>query len=416
MRKGTDARPLAGVTVVDITTALAGPYCTLLLAGLGARVIKVENPRGGETARQNAPYIGRDGLSLTRQHDDDQSLALLDRNRDKYGVTLDLKHPEGRRVLDDLFGVAQVLVTNFSLDALERLGLDYDAVHAAHPGLVYCSISGFGAEGDGASRGKAMDTMIQALSGLMMTSGVEGDGPTRVGVPVADMVAPLHAVIGILATLRRAEQTGVGDYVDISMLGSVTSIVASEHWAASEALGRPTRTGNFLPRLTPFGIFECADGAYVAVCAPTDALAHRLFAAMGLDVAADPRLGTRDDRVAAADEVNSLIEGWMASHARPDVVTRLEAHGVPVAEVREPAEAVRDPLALHRGEVLPLDHPTYGPVAEVHGTGLPIRTREHPVGFTRPAPQLGEHNDHIYREVLGYAADEVERLGGDGVI
>lgn len=411
-----DRRPLAGVTVLDLTTALAGPYCTLLLAGLGATVLKVENPAGGETARNNAPYLGRDGVTLSRESAEDISLALLDRNRNKYGVTLDLKHPDAPAVLRDLVAACDVMVTNFSPAALVKLGVDYDSIRAIDPSVVYCTISGFGADSP-PERGKAMDTMIQAMSGLMMTSGKPGDGPTRVGVPVADVTAPLYAALGIVAGLRRAERTGEGDHLDVSMLGSVTAMVALEHWSALEQLGLPTRTGNVLPRLTPFGIFGTRDEQFVAICAPTDALAAGLFRAMGIDdPASDPRLATRDGRVANSDEVTAMIEGWTQQHTRDDLVEILAEHNVPVTEVRQPKEAVADPLLLARGETLPIEHPVHGKVADVFGTGMPIRAASGSYGFERDAPGLGEHNDEAYGEVLGYSADRIERLRADGVI
>jgi crotonobetainyl-CoA:carnitine CoA-transferase CaiB-like acyl-CoA transferase len=174
--------PLDGVVVLEVGAFMAAPFATMHLADLGARVLKVENPAGGETARNNAPYIGRDGLSLTRQQADDISLALLDRNRDKLGVTLDLKHPDAHEVLHDLVRASDIMVTNFSPAALTKLGVDYDSIRAIDPSIVYCTISGFGIDSP-PERGKAMDTMIQAMSGLMMTSGTLDDGPTRVGRP-----------------------------------------------------------------------------------------------------------------------------------------------------------------------------------------------------------------------------------------
>ncbi len=408
-------RPLEDVTVLDLTTALAGPYCTLVLAGLGARVIKVENPRGGETARGNAPYLGADGLTLSRRDADDISLALLDRNRDKLGVTLDLKRPEGKQVLHDLVRASDVLVTNFSPAAVRKLEADYDSLEAVNPALVYCAISGFGADSP-PERAKAMDTIIQAASGLMMTCGEEGDAPTRVGIPVADAVAPLYAVIGILASLRRAEATGQGEFVDVSMLGSVSALVALEHWAALEQLEQPTRTGNVLPRLTPFGIFGTSDGGYVAICAPTDVFAAALLSAAGVDdPRTDPRFDTRDHRVAHADEVNGVVEAWTRRCTVDEVLAELEPRGVPVTPVRTPSEAVRDPLLLARGETLPLEHPRHGHVADVYGTGLPITGSKREFGFREPAPDLGQHSDRIYRE-LGYSEERLTELRRDGII
>lgn len=407
-------QPLAGRTVVDLTTALAGPYATLLLAGLGARVIKVENPRtGGDSSRGNAPYLGRDGLRLRRAHDDDMSVSMLLRGRNKLSVTLDLKHPDGVAVLSDLVARADVLVENYSAGVTGRLGIDYPAMREVNPKLVYTSISGFGAQGGPA---KAMDTIIQALSGIMGTAGSEGDDPVRNGLPVGDLVAPLFAVIGTLAAVLQADRTGAGQYVDVSMLGALTSLVACEPFDAYAAVGLVQRTGSLVPRLAPFGLFEAADG-WLALCGPTDRFAAGVFQAMGEPaLAADPRFATRDARVANAGALHDLIAAWAAGRRRADAVALLTDNGVPAAQVREPAEAVRDPLVRTREEVVALEHPRYGATAEVSATGVPIRFSAAQVGFDRAAPVLGEHNDRVYGELLGYDADRLAALRTAGVI
>ena len=207
-------RPLEGKVVIDLTNALSGPYATLLLAGLGARVIKVENPAvGGDTSRNNSPYVTADGLDLRRSGEDDMSVSMMVRGRNKESITLNLKTPEGREVLHDLARHADVLVENFSAGVTTRLGIDHAAVREVNPRLVYTSISGFGAQG-GDGTGKAMDTIVQALSGVMMTAGEPGEGPVRFGLPVADLVAPLFAVIGTLGALMHADRTGEGQHVD----------------------------------------------------------------------------------------------------------------------------------------------------------------------------------------------------------
>lgn len=407
-------QPLAGRTVVDLTTALAGPYATLLLAGLGARVIKVENPHtGGDSSRGNAPYLGRDGLRLGRAHDDDMSVSMLLRGRGKQSVTLDLKHPDGVAVLSDLVRRADVLVENYSAGVTGRLGIDYAAMREVNPRLVYTSVSGFGAQGGPA---KAMDTIIQALSGIMGTAGSEGDDPVRGGLPVGDLVAPLFAVIGTLAAVMQADRTGVGQHVDVSMLGALTSLVACEPFDAYAAVGLARRTGSLVPRLAPFGLFEASDG-WFALCGPTDRFAAGVFQAMGEPgLATDPRFATRDGRVANATELHGLIAAWAAGQRRADAVKLLEDNGVPAAVVREPEEAVRDPLVRSRGEVVPLEHPRYGATADISATGVPIVFSAARVGFDGPAPALGEHNEQVYGELLGYDADRIAALRASGVV
>ncbi|MBN6038997.1 CaiB/BaiF CoA-transferase family protein [Amycolatopsis sp. 195334CR] len=409
-------QPLAGRTVIDLTTALAGPYATLLLAGLGATVIKVENPAtGGDTARNNAPYLGRDGLALGRKHDDDMSVSMLVRGRGKLSVTLNLKDPRAKAVFTDLVRDADVLVENYSPGVTGRLGIDYAAVREINPRLVYTSISGFGTQG-GPGSGKAMDSIIQALSGVMMTAGEPDGDPVRFGLPVGDLLAPLFAVVGTVSALLQAETTGQGQHVDVSMLGALTSLVACEPFDAFEAVGLPQRTGSLVPRLAPFGILPTADG-HIALCAPTDAFARGVLRAMGReDLVDDDRYRTRDERVRRADELHALIGDWCRVLPSAEVVDRLSEHGVPAAQVREPRDAVRDPLVRERREVVPITHPRHGAVADLSATGMPIVFSGASVGLDAPAPALGEHNEHVYRELLGYSEDELAALAADSVI
>ena len=408
-------KPLDGLTVVDLTIALAGPYATFLLAGLGARVIKVENPAHGDPCRSNAPYVGRDGVSLTRVHDDDVSASALNRLRGKIGTTLNLKHPRAREVFTDLVRQADVVVENFSVGTLDRLGVGYEFARQVNPRIVFCSLSGFGADKASAG-GKAMDTIIQALSGLMLTSGEPDDGPVRVGVPFADMVAPLFGVIGILAALQQRAHTGTGQHVDVSMLGALTSMVAGEPFDLLEKCGIPQRTGRMVPRLAPFGVYRSRDG-FVAICAPTETFARGVFTAMGRpELALDPRFETRDARVAHVDELNALVEGFTSAHETAGLIDRLEQCGVPAAEVRSPRDAVRDHRVLRRGETMPLAHPAYGQVDDIVGMGVPIVFSESATGFDRPAPDLGEHNDLVYGRLLGYSPETIAALRADGVI
>ena len=407
--------PLAGLTVLDLTHALAGPFASFLLAGLGARVIKIENPCAPDPCRQNPPYLGPDGVSLGRKGEDDVSVSALNRLRGKYGVTLNLKKPRGREVFADLVRQADIVVENFSAGTLDRLGIGYAFARSINSRVIYCSISGFGATKT-TGTGKAMDSIIQALSGLMMTSGAPGDPPVRVGVPMADLLAPVFAVIGILAALRQREFGGAGQQVDVSMLGVLTSLVAAEPFDLLEACGLPQRTGLMVPRLTPFGIYESADG-HVAICAPSEQFARGVFAAIGRpEFETDLRFATRDARVAHVDELNAHIEAFTRTVPTAALVPLLEQNGVPAAEVRSPADAVRDPRVLARGETVPLEHPQFGRVADVVGMGVPITFSDAPATRLRPAPSVGQDNVLVYGEWLGYGSAGVEQLRADGII
>jgi crotonobetainyl-CoA:carnitine CoA-transferase CaiB-like acyl-CoA transferase len=409
-------RPLSDVTVLDLTSALAGPFCTLQLAGLGARVIKVEPPGTGDGNRNQPPYLGRDGVSRVRRHEDDMSVGFLNRSRNKLSITLDLKAAGASAVLADLVGVSDVVMNNFSPGTASRLGVGFEQVHAINPRAVYCALSGFGAAG-GKGRDRAFDTIIQALSGLMMTSGEDGTAPVKVGIPIADTVAPLFATIGILAALNQARRTGRGQQLDVSMLGALTALVSCEPFAALDQVGIPVRTGETVPRLAPFGIFRARD-AYVAICAGNDRLFARLAEEMGRPELADAAMfRTRDSRADKWQTVDRFVSDWVRDQDVADVVERLAVVGVPAAPVRDPIEAAQDPEVMQRRETEPLTHPLYPEAGgSLRAPGVPVVFSDARTGFDTPAPQLGEHNDQIFGDLLGYDAVRMESLRATGVI
>lgn len=411
----TIPKPLDDITVLDMTVALAGPFATLLLAGLGAHVIKVENPASGDTCRENAPYLGAEGASLVRRSPDDVSVSAINRLRNKLGITLNLKHPEARAVFADLVKKCDVLVENYSRGTLDRLGVGYGWLHEVNPRLIYCSITGFGCDDD-SSPAKAMDTIIQAQSGMMYTSGEPQDPPIRVGIPMADLCAPMFGVIGVMAAIHQAQRTGVGQHIDVSMLGALTMMVSVEPFDLLERCGIPQRTGQTLPRLAPFGVYPTKDG-FIALCAPTEAMARAFFEAAGHpELADDERFATRNARVKNFQELNAFIEQFTRSLTSSEAVTRLEHAGAPAAEVRAPYSAMRDPRVVQRGETVPLLHPKYGAVEEVYGMGMPFTFSGSTVGFDQPPPALGEHNDMVYGRVLGYSSERIAELRAQKVI
>jgi crotonobetainyl-CoA:carnitine CoA-transferase CaiB-like acyl-CoA transferase len=233
---------------------------------------------------------------------------------------------------------------------------------------------------------------------------------------MADLMAPVFGVVGILAALRQREISGSGQHVDISMLGVLTSLVAAEPFDLLEACGLPVRTGSVVPRLTPFGVYESADG-HVAICAPTEQFARGVFAAIGHpEFEQDPRFATRDARVAHVDEMNAHIETFTRTMPTADLLPLLGSHHVPSAEVRAPREAVRDPRVQARGETVPLEHPDFGRVADVVGMGIPITFSDARTGDLRPAPSIGQDNALVYGDWLGYGAAGVAQLQAIGII
>lgn len=407
--------PLEDLTVLDLTVALAGPVATLLMAGLGARVIKIENPAGGDPSRENAPYFGLGGVKLARERADDISVTAYNRLRNKLGVTLNLKHPRAREVFADLARKADLVVENFAPGTLDELGVGYEAARRANPRIVYGSISGFGSDA-GPGSPKALDTVIQALSGIMYVSGGENDPPVRVGLTIADLTAALFGVIGVLAAVHQARRTGIGQHVDVSMLGALTSFIAGEAYEAMEKCGESVRTGETVQRLAPFGVYPTKDG-YLAICAYTDPFAHRLFEIMGqAKLANDERFRTRDARVRHYRELDAEIRRWTICETTARVIAKLNAAGIPAAEVRDPKVAVHDPRVVARSETVPLVHPQYGVADGICAMGLPIRFSEAIAGFDQPPPGLGEHNQRVYGDILEYDANRIAELRAQGVI
>jgi crotonobetainyl-CoA:carnitine CoA-transferase CaiB-like acyl-CoA transferase len=407
--------PLQDLTVLDLTVALAGPVATLLLAGLGARVIKIENPAGGDPSRDNAPYFGLGGVKLVRERADDISVTAFNRLRNKLGVTLNLKHPRAHEVFSDLVRRADLVVENFTPGTLDELGVGYEAARHVNSRIVYCSISGFGSDA-GPGSPKALDTVIQALSGIMYLSGGENDPPVRVGLTIADLTAALFGVIGALAAVHQARRTGIGQHVDVSMLGALTAFIAGEAYEAMEMCGAPVRTGQSVQRLAPFGVYPAKDG-HLAICAYTDAFAHRLFQVMGrTELIKDERFATRDARVRYYRELDALIGEWTSSETTSKAIAKLNAAGIPAAEVRDPKVAVHDPRVVARKETVPMVHPRYGVTGGIYAMGLPILFSAAKAGFDQAPPNLGEHNQQVYGEILGYDAKRIAELRAQGVI
>jgi len=406
--------PLTGVTVLDLTRALAGPFSTLLLAGLGANVIRIEIPERGD-GRDSAPFLGKDGTSLRRQHGDDVSIAHLIRHRGKKSITLNLKHGEARRIFSELVRHVDVVVENFTRGTAERLGVGYSQAKEANPRIIYCSISGFGQEGS-AGGGKALDGTIQALSGIMFTSGTPADPPIRHGVPFADLNTPLFAVIGITSALYHRAVSGEGQHIDVSMLGAMTALQSAEPYKVLEDLGVPMRTGSTVPRLAPFGVFPASDGS-VVICSNGNENFTRLSRVMERpDLLTDQRYATQGARLENYLSLDHIIADWTRRYAALQLVERLEAAGIAAATVRTPDEATHDERVLARGEVVPLQHPLYGDGAGLLGPGVPILFSRTKASIDSKTAALGEHNQLIYGDLLGLSPEALAKLRAEGVI
>jgi crotonobetainyl-CoA:carnitine CoA-transferase CaiB-like acyl-CoA transferase len=409
---------LDGIRVLDLTIALAGPFATLLFSSLGADVIRVEAPGGtGDISRWNPPFVGEDGAHFDVPEPEDISVSMLNRSQGKKSVTLNLKSEVGQRMFLDMVRSADVVIENFSSGTADRLGVGYAAASAANPAIVYCTINGFGTDSPYPDL-KAMDIIVQAMSGLMMATGTAGGPPVRTGIAIGDVTGSLFATTGVLAALLQRFRTGQGRYVEISLLDCLASLVSVEHFEVYERAGIETRTGNAHARLTPFGVYPAADG-YVAIAAHTDNWVAGLFAAMGRpELAQDERFLTRGSRVRNVEVITPMIEAWTRTLPRDELVRILnDEYSVPSAPVRTPAEAMFDPHLAERGALVPLRHPVFGAGEEpIVGTGLPIRFSDVPAERGRRTPMIGEHNEAVYGELLGLSAADVEQLRRDGVV
>ena len=413
-RKG----PLTGVTVIDMTAGLAGPYATFLMAGMGARVLKIERPAvPGEPLpnRNSPPFIGKDGISMVRRHPDDVSLFAMHRFRGVQSITLDLKKPGALAVFNDLVGKADIVFENLSRGTAARLGAGYAAVRAIKPAIVYTSISGTGQD-DKSGSGKTIDTVIQAMSGFMMTSGIEGEPPMRNGLPLADLITPLYAVIGTLAALNEARATGIGSHVDVSMLGALTTLLANDHFDELAHFGLPTRTGPTVPRLSPLGVYPSSDG-FVALCTVSDSRFQALVRAMGQpQLATDPRFATRPSRMRNYKIIDALVGDWTRTMSADAATAILDAADVPAGPVRSTQQALRDPRGRARGDVVALKHPVYGATHEVYGPGIPIKFGDRSFPSEAVMPEYGEHNHAVFSELLGYTPERLAELKAVGAI
>jgi crotonobetainyl-CoA:carnitine CoA-transferase CaiB-like acyl-CoA transferase len=412
----SEAGPLVGLRVIDLTVALAGPYCTLLLGGLGAEVIKVEAPGGSDLARFNPPYVSENGLNYgDAARPGEVSMSVLGRHRNKKSVTLDIKSKDGRAMFLDLVKQADILVENFSVGTTERLGIDYETLRGINPRLIYTSISAMGK--DGPPQLKGMDIIVQALSGVMEVNGFADGPPCRVGFPLGDFMAPHYALSGILSAVIFRSQTGKGQKIEVNLLDSLVCLLALEHFDLQEAQGHPARTGNNQDRLTPFGVYRAKDGRYVAIAAPQDAWAHALYEAMGKpELASDERFSTRGRRSINAKLLNQMIEDWTETLDSDTVVELLGRHGVSAVTVRTPSQALQDPQILARGGVKVLRHPKVPESVHTTVSGVPIQFSECGAGYDKPAPLLGDDNAEVYSRLLNLDNEALDDLRRRGVI
>ena len=396
----TPQGPLSGLTVLDMTRVLSGPYCTMMLADMGARVIKVEQPGKGDDTRGWGPPF-----------QNGESSYFLSVNRNKESLTLNFKQPEGRRVLDKLIASADVLVENFRPGTLERQGLGYDAVSALHPRLVYCSISGFGQTGPRRSE-PGYDAVMQGEGGLMSITGPGGGTPYRLGVAIADIVSGMFAAYGVAMGLLARERMGQGQFIDVGMLDSVAALLTYQAGICFATGQAPPRLGNQHPTIVPYETFTASDGDVVVACG-NDSLFVKFCAVIEAPaIAEEERFATNKARVENQDALRPLLAERLRTRSRAAWLDALKAAGVPCGAVRDLAEVLADPQLIERMMVLPMTHPVAG---GINVMGVPVKMGSTPGSVRTPPPVLGEHNSSILGE-MGYDTAEIATLAQAKVI
>lgn len=392
-------QPLDDLLIVDFTRALAGPFCTEMLSDLGARVIKVETPDGGDDTRGwGPPFVGA------------ESAYFLSVNRNKESLTLNLKDPRGVAIVRRLLARADVLVENFRPGIMDRFGLGYQTLRAEFPRLIYTSISGFGQDGPFRER-TAYDLILQGMGGLMGITGEEGGPPVKVGVAIADICAGMYAAFGVLAALRVRERTGRGQQVDAALLdGQVSWLTynAGIYFATGES---PSRLGSAHPTIVPYQAFRTADG-YINVAVGSEAIWRRFCEVVDPALADDARYATNRDRVAHRSQLIGRLARIFDTKPTAAWTEILDGAGVPTGPILSIAEVFAHPQVRHRQMVAELDHPTAGRIRQ---TGVPVKLSETPGRLRTPPPALGQHTDAILRE-LGMSGREIDALRRERVV
>ena len=395
MTNATNSMPLDGLLVVDLTRVLSGPYCTMQLADMGARVIKIEQPgRGDDTRGWGPPFLGA------------ESAYFLSINRNKESLTLDLKQPGAQRILEQLLDRADVLVENFRPGAMDRLGFGYAAVAARWPRIVYCSISGFGQTGPRRDQ-PGYDAVIQGEAGLMSITGESGGPALRLGIAIADIVSGMFAAQGIAMALLARARSGRGQLVDVGMLDATAALLTYQA-ANYFATGRvPTRLGNRHPTIVPYETFDAADGEFV-LAVGNDDLWRRFCRVAGLaDLAADERFATNRVRVEHYESLKPILVERLRTRTRAEWIAALSAEGVPSGAVRDLAEVFNDPQLAAREMIQAVEHATLG---NVRALGVPIKLSDTPGAVRTAPPTLGQHTDQILRTDLGLTDADIARL------
>jgi len=401
-------RPLEGIRVIDLTRIYAGPYCSMLFADMGAEVIKVEPPEG-ELIRDNPPMVkeGEGG-----PHDRSRSGYFLALNRNKYGITLNLKHPKAVEVFQELIKIGDVVLENYAPGVMKRLGIDYPLLRKINPRIIMCSISGFGQTGRYSER-LAFDVISQAMSGLMSITGHPDNPPTRVGTSLGDVNAAVHAAFAIMTALYYREKTGIGQYIDVSMLETMVGILEGGivRWTIGKELLTPI--GSMNPHEAPMAAFRCKDGYIIIATVGNEHWQRFCRAVHRPDWAEDPEYRTKRQRWEKKYLLQEEIEKITAQYTVKEVGEMMDQERVANSPIFNIKQVIEDPHLKDRGYFVDIDHPVIG---KAKIPGIPFKMSETPGSVERPSPLVGEHNELILGKYLGMNREEIEKLKGEGAI
>ncbi len=408
-------RILKGVRVLDLTQFLAGPHATLLLAGLGAEVVRVDNPTTGDALSDSPIYYGSDGPSFERRSETDLGVAFLKRLRAKKSITIDLKSSQGRSLFVDLAKHADVLVENYSVGVTERLEIDWPRMSQINPKLIYCSITGYGSSGPDAKR-RSYDVTTQAMAGLMSITGQPGAPPTKAGSALADTISAVFAFSGVLAALYHRERTGIGQFVDVSMVDGLFSLLFDEPLDCYDRLGLDYQQGNRVMRFSPFNTFPTRDGWIVIGCG-TDAMWSAFASAIGRDDLVSHSDWSRMAwRVANNDQVETVVSNWSIKQTTSEVVETLTSIGVVASAVQNIEDLLRWPHLNELGMVSVVEHPSLGPLGGLKAAGFPLQFSDTQSGYDGPAAITGSHNHEVLQSWLGLTDTRIAELRERNII
>jgi len=405
------AGPLSHIKVLDLSRILAGPWSGQVLADLGADVIKVERPKVGDDTRSWGPPFLKDADGNETR----ESGYYLSANRGKRSVTVDLNTPDGQEIVRKLAAESDILLENYKVGTLARFGLDYASLKAINPGLIYCSVTGFGQDGPKAENA-AYDFMIQAMGGLMSVTGerddLPGGGPQKVGVPIVDLMTGMYTSVAVLAALARRSETGQGDHIDIGMLDVMVGSIANQGMNYLVSGKTPGRNGNKHPNIQPQDVFACADGHIVLVVGNDGQFAKFCEVAGKPEWVADERFATNGARVRNRDTLLPLMVALFRARPMQEWATLLDEAGVPCSPINSIPQVFEDEQVRHRKMLIELPHPTAGSVPQIRS---PMRFHEAPLAFDRAPPLLGQHTAEVL-EGLGFGEERIAQWMRDGII